>query len=252
MQDEAILYTFAPSHYCEKARWALDLAALAYREEAWAPGLHTLLARRLAPKTTVPILRTEDACIQGSGAIIDWIEAQGRAPWRMPQDDASRAESKCLEAHADAVTGVAVRRFAYAISLSSASNAVARNLHDGISVWQKPLARLMWPVTRAIMIRGLRAAPTDIAPAKEEVDRELTRLDELLAGGRRFLVGDRLSRADIAVASLIAPIARPPEHPVYRNGREAPAFVDAIAPWRTRPSILWARAIYQDFRSKRS
>ena len=48
--DEAdlTLYTFGLSHYCEKARWSLDLCGVPYQEVRWAPGPHLLTARRIA------------------------------------------------------------------------------------------------------------------------------------------------------------------------------------------------------------
>ncbi len=42
----AILITIPLSHYCEKARWALDRVALPYREEPHAPLLHRLATKR--------------------------------------------------------------------------------------------------------------------------------------------------------------------------------------------------------------
>ena len=45
----AILITIPLSHYCEKARWALDRVALPYREEPHAPLLHRLATKRLRP-----------------------------------------------------------------------------------------------------------------------------------------------------------------------------------------------------------
>ena len=249
--NAATLYTFAPSHYCEKARWALDRSGLLFREVTWAPGLHVALARRLAARTTVPIFRTGGLCIQGSSAILDWIEAWGAASWANPEDETSKSEIARAEAHADAVIGVAVRRLVYAISLSSETDPVAHNLVDRTAWWQRRLAGLMWPTTREIMKRGLRATEEDVPAARDDVDRELASLDDQFADGRRFLVGVCLSRADIAVASLISPIARPPEHPIYPSAAPFPSFAAAISAWQSRPSLLWARALYRDFRRGR-
>lgn len=65
------LIVLGPSHYCERARWALDHAGIDYREIHWAVGPHLPLARRLAPKSTLPILDTGDEIIQGSDRILD-------------------------------------------------------------------------------------------------------------------------------------------------------------------------------------
>ena len=40
------LITFAASHFCEKARWALDWHGISYEEVGWPPGLHQVLAKR--------------------------------------------------------------------------------------------------------------------------------------------------------------------------------------------------------------
>ena len=40
------LVTIPISHYCEKARWALDRAGMPYREERHVQGIHRLAARR--------------------------------------------------------------------------------------------------------------------------------------------------------------------------------------------------------------
>ncbi len=41
------LYVFAISHYCEKARWALDHFGIAYRLQHVVPGLNRVIAKRL-------------------------------------------------------------------------------------------------------------------------------------------------------------------------------------------------------------
>lgn len=44
------LITFGRSHFCEKARWALDWHGIAYDEIGWPPGLHIILAKRCGAK----------------------------------------------------------------------------------------------------------------------------------------------------------------------------------------------------------
>jgi glutathione S-transferase len=66
------LITFGISHYCEKARWALDWHGVDYDEIGRPPGLHFILAKRCGAKdTTLPILLDGKRVIQGSDAIID-------------------------------------------------------------------------------------------------------------------------------------------------------------------------------------
>ncbi len=72
---QPVLYVFAISHFCEKARWALDHLGIAYELRYLAPGEHAELAKKLgAPKSSVPFLDTNGKLIQGSSAIISWAE----------------------------------------------------------------------------------------------------------------------------------------------------------------------------------
>lgn len=61
---EPLLLTLAPSHYCERARWALDRQAIAYDEERLAPGDHILRVRRIgASSTSLPLLVLGDGSL---------------------------------------------------------------------------------------------------------------------------------------------------------------------------------------------
>jgi glutathione S-transferase len=77
------LVTFGISHFCEKARWALDWHGINYEEISWPPGVHQILAKRFGAKgTTLPILLDDETVVQGSGAIIDWADQETRDPTR--------------------------------------------------------------------------------------------------------------------------------------------------------------------------
>ena len=52
------LLEFPHSHYCEKARWALDFKGIPFEAVAVMPGLHMLTIRLYAPDTAVPVLLT--------------------------------------------------------------------------------------------------------------------------------------------------------------------------------------------------
>src|SRR5215218_1769036 len=68
------LVTIPISHYCEKARWALDRAGLAYVEEAHVQGLHQLAARRAGGGLSVPVLVTDEGVFAQSEWIIRYAD----------------------------------------------------------------------------------------------------------------------------------------------------------------------------------
>ncbi len=59
------LITIPISHFCEKARWALDRAGIGYREERHVQGIHQIVARRAGGGSTVPVLITPDGALGG-------------------------------------------------------------------------------------------------------------------------------------------------------------------------------------------
>jgi glutathione S-transferase len=87
------LITIPISHYCEKARWALDRAELPYREERHIQGIHRVAARRAGGGATVPVLVTPQGAIGESHEILVWADAR-MAPERrlFPTEPGQRAQ----------------------------------------------------------------------------------------------------------------------------------------------------------------
>ena len=71
MPEPAVeLLQFPYSNFNEKARWALDWKGIPHRRRNLLPGPHALAVRRIAPETTVPVLRFPDTVVQGSARIV--------------------------------------------------------------------------------------------------------------------------------------------------------------------------------------
>jgi glutathione S-transferase len=112
------------------------------------------------------------------------------------------------------------------------------------SVAHRVIGGLMWPVTRKIMMSMYDVCPGAAAESQAKLEAELDWLDRRLADGRPYLVGDRLSRADIAVASLLAPLARPKEMPIYSPLDAIDAFTALAERWKERRTIGWINLLY--------
>ena len=63
------LIAFAISHYCEKARWALERLSIPFIEERHMPGFHWLYTRPIGGKS-VPVLVTEADTLTDSTDIL--------------------------------------------------------------------------------------------------------------------------------------------------------------------------------------
>lgn len=244
------LITFAASHFCEKARWALDWHGLDYEEIGWPPGLHLVLTKvHGAKSSTLPIIFDGAALIQGSAAIIDWADSRSADQRRSLTPD-SPAAAREIERRAGAVIGVHVRRLAFAELLPRHAHMVKPALFHRATGWRRSAGHAMWPVAWRIMQRMYDTGPGAAADSRATLEAEFDWLDAKLADGRPYLAGDRFSRADLTVASLLALVARPaelaPEH-----GMEGPASLAAdVARWRERPVMRFVREQYRKHRAR--
>jgi len=243
------LKIFAISHYCEKARWALDYCKLEYRTELLAPGEHIKIARNLGlDDTTLPILVTNATAIQGSSQIIDWAEAQGADAGVRLNPDADLELCRQMEQRLDERFGVHVRRYYYSEALTQQPQTVRPMFAGGLPWRQQIILRFAWGEICRRMIRGMDLGVDQGLESRQIVDSELSWIDEMLADGRQFLLGARFSRVDLSAASLIAPLALPASHPTY-NKLQIPAGVAAdLSSWQDRRSLQWVREIYRQYR----
>ena len=202
------LLTIPISHYCEKARWALERARIDYREEPHVQLVHRLVAMRTGAGRKVPILVTGDGALAESAAIVRWadggLEPEQRLVW-----DADEAEITRLERGFDESFGVESRRWVYASVIGT--EIPLRFGHETLPGWERRLLPLGMPVLKLYAARVLDAAPGEAAAALANVERTFDDVAERISDGRRFLVGDRFSAADLAFAALSAPILAP-EH----------------------------------------
>ena len=243
-----VLYVFAISHYCEKARWALEYLDVDYEIAYLAPGPHVAHARKLGLRSTgLPILVAGGTVIQGSAEIITWAEASTATDNRLTP--VSRAdECQTLEKRLDATLGVHVRRLYYSEALVDHPEIVRPVFTGNLRVPQKIMTIVGWPVIRKRMIELMDLGPDQRLESRGIVDAELDWLDGLLSDGRPFLAGEHFSRADIAAASLLAPLVLPDQHPVYAGLEVPPLCAADLQQWKDRPSLAWTRKIYAQYR----
>src|SRR5256714_5971726 len=108
------LVTIPISHFCEKARWALDRAGLPYREERHVQGIHRIAARRAGGGTTVPVLVTPEGALGESEDILAWVDEHTPPEHRLfPSEPSERAEVERLCRRLDDQLGPSGRRLMY-------------------------------------------------------------------------------------------------------------------------------------------
>jgi glutathione S-transferase len=96
------------------------------------------------------------------------------------------------------------------------------------------------------MVRVFDIVPGAAEESRSKLEDEFDWLEEKLADGRTYLVGDRFSRADLTVASLLAQFARPRELDVHHTMSGSDSLA---ARWSRRPIMRWVRSQYEMHRA---
>jgi glutathione S-transferase len=208
------LITIPISHYCEKARWGIERAGIAYREERHVQGIHRLAARRAGGGATVPVLVTPEGAIGESHEILEWADARTEPQRRLfPTEPGARAEVERLCRRFDAELGPKGRRLMYVNLLRDRPLALRFN-NAGVPRWEARTVRYGWPAIELVIRRVLEIEPGVEQSDEAAVWSEFDFVAELLADGRPHLCGERFTAADLTFASLSAALVVPPVYGV--------------------------------------
>jgi glutathione S-transferase len=208
------LVTIPISHYCEKARWALDRAGVEYRERAHLQVFHWAAVRRAGGGKTAPVLVLGARVFAESADILEEADAQAPPELRLfPEDPAAAEEVRALERGFDDRLGPHGRRWMYQSLHGRRDLALAYGC-TGVPAWQRRSLHFLYPVAMRIIDRVLDVTPETAARSEHEVwstfDEVASRLDD----GRPYLCGERFTAADLTFAALAASVLMPPEYGV--------------------------------------
>jgi glutathione S-transferase len=247
-----VLITIPISHYCEKARWALDRAGIKYSERAHLQLLHRLAARRAGGGTTVPVLVCGDRVLADSAEIV--LEADAHtAPQRRlyPDDPLASAEIRALERDFDERLGPHGRRWMYNGIRGRRDLAIAYGC-TGLPAWERRVLVLGYPLLMRLIDRYLVITPASAAQSEAEVRAVFDAVAKRLGDGRPYLCGERFTAADLTFAALAASVLLPAEYGVpLPQPAELPAGTAAVVrELRAHPAGAHALAMYRDERRR--
>ena len=248
MSNVITLYSFPVSHYVEKVRWAMDYSGIEYRVIHWVPMFHIPMAHAKAGARTLPFIETEQGVVHDSTNIIEWLAAHRDPSVLMPSDPTQRAAAMVIEDLVDNV-GFDIIRYMYSTLLEAPDHFAqvwSWNATPRTRYWLK----VMLPLFKRVMAHFIGFSAEDQAQGLERLHEVFSKLDDRLADGREFLVGNKLSIADISAASILASILTPPEHPVYSSEFFAPHLAEKNHEFEHYRSYAWMRGIYQQYRGE--
>jgi glutathione S-transferase len=244
------LITIPFSHYCEKARWALDRCNVAYEEHGHLPLFHYVETLRFKRQRTVPLLVDGKNVVRDSTDIIAWADAQ-RPGTLIPI--AGATDVLQIEDDLDNHFGPATRRWAYFHLLPN--HDADRHLTGGtvgVPRWEKSLLGIARPLAVRFLRNSLKIDEAGALRSRKKIEATFDRIEQILGDGRRYIAGDRFTVADLTFAALAAPVLVPPNHPTQTFDLElfkAVAARDQIKAWRDRPAGQFGMRLYADERA---
>jgi glutathione S-transferase len=247
---ELRLITIPFSHFCEKARWALDRAGVLYVEEPHAPLVHYPFTLLRGGGRTVPVLVARDGVFADSTDILRYVDRLAGDGTRLyPDDPAARLDVEALEDRFDRELGPQARLWGYHQLLPHRELAL-RMVRSDLPAAEAAVLPLVFPFARAFIRRGLGISDERAARALARVERVFDEVEARLNGGRPFLVGDRLSAADITFAALSVPVLAPPEARLSLDETSGlpESMVETVRRLRARPAGVFALRMYRDHR----
>ena len=241
------LYQFPISHYCEKARWALDYKRLPHTVHNLVPGLHRRTTTRLGQGTSVPLLLAGEQGAQGSTEIITLLDELVTEKQLTPADASRRGEAMAWEQWLDGELGIDVRLVCY-FTLLEHPAIVRRYFSVGEPWWGGLFLRFGYRKLAAMMRERMNINPAAYDKALERIDAALDRLEAAYAE-RDYLVGQVFTRADLTAAALCGPLIQPAGYGMEWG--ELPEPLAGVCQ-RLSPRLEWARRLYRDHRQSSS
>lgn len=246
----ARLITIPISHYCEKARWALDRAGVPYREEPHVQFAHIAAARRAGGGRTVPVLVLPGGTVLAeSWAILRWADERLPAERALYPPGPTGVQAAALETRFDGGLGPDGRLWMYQGTLP-----VVRDMAPWALAGTPPREQRVFAAAGGLldpMIRRyLGVDDAGAAAALARVDAAFDEVAALLADGRPFLTGERFTAADLTFGALSSAVLMPEAY-----GSPLPpleALPDAVARearrLREHPAGRFAARLYAEER----
>jgi glutathione S-transferase len=241
------LLTIPISHFCEKARWALERAGLPYREERHVQGVNRIVSRRAGGHGTLPVLVCEAGVLAESEAILRYADAHLPEARRLFPDRAPEVTTLCREL--DAGLGPDGRRLMYAHMLPRKDFMLEFN-DVGVPRWEDRMMRTLWPVVARWGARELEVRDDTL---EQDRPRVLAAFDDVAArlqDGRPYLFGERFTAADLTFAALAAAVVVPPEYgtPLPQPEVLPEPVARDVARFREHPAGAFALRLFRDHR----
>lgn len=256
MSTGNLLITLRPSSGVDLGRWVLQYHKIPYTERPHSPIFHILALRwwGVGPGDYPLYVTSSGEKIIGNPSIIEFIEKDMDPAKRLVPDAATEPElHKEVKDFTDWLYGKVsedVVNWAYFYFLKY-KWVIWPSLTTGVPWYEKVSWFLGYGILRSLMIRGLKLDKQVADTSLEGIYKVFDKIDAMLADGRQYMAGDRLTYSDISVAALYGPMILAQGYQGFLpNQASCPAFMtEVFQALRERPTGHFIQRIYDQFRT---
>ena len=236
----------------EIARWILDANGIAYEDRPHMPLCGTRAVERLIGEFALgkgPALVMTDTLLYGVDSIVRYWEQRSPPHLRMIPDGESRAPALDLYSLFMGRLDELVQKYMLGRLLDDPASlrAVFRQRAPFLEHLQYTL---FLPIIRRILFAQLHLAANTCEERWIEIQKIFAQVSEQLSKGTRYLCGDRITIADIAFASVGAPVILPEEFGgvIAQFKQISPAYRKDVTELRKTAAGQFILRVYQEDR----
>ncbi|MFN8674546.1 MAG: glutathione S-transferase family protein [Candidatus Sericytochromatia bacterium] len=241
------LITIYPSHYCLKARWALDYFNVEYEEESHPPVFHMFATQKYGGRST-PILKDGRSILKDSTDILRYLDSKYSNEYSSLYPKNVEQEVLELEDFFDEKLGPHTRRAAYSFLLEHKDLAL-ESLVKGSNFFESSSFNTLFPVIKFMLEKNLNISPKSLIRSLSYIDKIFEKTEEIL-GNKDFLTGNDFTAADLTLCSLSAPIIFPEEYEVKGFDKFPDDFKEIVFKYRKTKLGEFILDTFKKFRFK--
>lgn len=210
----ATALSFSPSADCELSRWVLLYHNVNYIEKRHAPPFFFLI-NKLYGGTSYILYKDNGTSLDGARPIIDHFETLAEAGNKLiPEAYANDIEAKWKDFNAG--LGGEVVTWAYS-NLLPHKEIMIRPLSWGSPWFERVFTKYFYGLSRDLMWKKLKLNKVAADQALIDIKKRFAEVDGMLADGRKYLYGDRMTLADLTFAVSGAPVVLPNNYGGYQH-----------------------------------
>ena len=234
----------------EIARWVLNINQILHIERRHAPRLYLKKVNKLTGNDGLennPVLINTDSLIYTAESIVQYFDRIIPSERRLfPDDEIKKKEVvKWFKLFTNELDSY-IWKYVYSELLRKRKHAI-KLLKDGVPFIEKLILTLSYGSIKKGLIKQWDIEGHQPVEFLVEIQKIFEQVDELLKDGREYLTGDKITAADIAFASIAAPVILPQEFggSITKNNQISEELRQEIIDLRATPAGQFVMRLYQ-------